>query len=162
MLGGIKNGSGWAAVFFVFKDGLRLVFELAKGAFCGVEFARGEVVKADGRMVAVLRDGGVGEVDVASLIAAVATVDVGNLGGAPGFGDDAADAHGAFGGDGIDLPTHTDSFPERRKEHTDADGYEGHKEGAHADFEQDGDCTNGGFGTIDGDGVVGVAEDDGT
>ena len=100
--------------------------------------------------------------DVARAVAAVGAVDVGNLGGTPGFGDDAADAHGAFGGDGIGLPCHGEKLPERRKEHANTDGNEGNKEGADADFEQDGDCTNGGFGTIDGDGVVGVAEDDGT
>ena len=100
--------------------------------------------------------------DVARAVAAVATVNVGNLVGTPGFGDDAADAHGTFGGDGIGLPCHGEKLPERRKEHANTDGNEGNKEGADADFEQDGDCTNGGFGTIDGDGVVGVAEDDGT
>ena len=113
-------------------------------------------------MVAILAHRGVGEVDVARAVAAVGAVNKEDFGAAPGFTKDAADNHSTFGGDGIGLPCHGEKLPERRKEHANTDGNEGNKEGADADFEQDGDCTNGGFGTIDGDGVAGVAEDDGT
>ena len=110
----------------------------------------------------ILTYGRVGEEDVSGAIAAVATVNKADFRCAPRFGADAAHDEGALGSDSIGLTCHDDKLPQRRKEHTDADGHEGHKEGAHADFEQDGDFADGCFSAIDGDGVVGVAKDDRT
>lgn len=113
-------------------------------------------------MIPVLAHGGVGKEDVASAITAVATVNEADFGCAPRLRADAAHDEGALGGDSIGLTCHDDKLPQRRKEHTDANGNEGNKEGAHADFEQDGDFADGCFSTINGDGVVGFAKDDRT
>ena len=82
----------------------------------------------------ILTHGGVGEEDVASAITAVATVDEADFGCAPRHRADAAHDESTLGGDSIGLTCHDDKLPQRRKEHTDADGYEGDKEGTRADF----------------------------
>ena len=157
-----RQGEPCRLSFWGLGKGLVFFVDLTKGGFCRGERFGGEIVKADWGVIAILADRGVGEVDVTRAIAAVATVNKADFWGAPGLGADASHDESSLGGDGIGLSRHGEKLPERRKEHTDADGNEGNEEGADADFEQDGDCTNGGFGTIDGDGVVGVAEDDGT
>ena len=100
--------------------------------------------------------------DVTGAIAAVATVNKADFRGAPGLGADAAHDESSLGGDGIGLPSHDDKLPQRRKEHTDADSHEGHKEGAHPDFKPNGNFADGCFRAIDGYWVIGIAKDDRT
>ena len=158
VFGGIKKRQREAAVWRRCERRLIFGVELTKSGFCGVEFCGREVVKANGRVMAVLADRGVREVDVAGTVATVATVNVGDFRRTPGFGDDAADAHGVFGGDGIDLATHADPFPKRCKEGGDTEGTEGDKEGAHAEFNPDGERVHGGLRAIDGDWIIRFGE----
>lgn len=94
------------------------------------------------------------------MIAAVSAIDEFDFGGSPRFGSETTEDEGAFGGDGIDLACHGETFPKGCKEGANADGDERNKEDRDADFEPDGNGTNGGFDAIHGDGLIGVTKDD--
>ena len=157
-----RQGEPCRLSFWGLGKGLVFVVELTKGGFCRGERFGGEIVKADRGMIAILADRGVGEVDVTRAITTVATVNKADFRRAPGLRADASYDEGTLGGDGIGLSRHNDKLPERRKEHTDADGHEGQKEGAHPDFKPNRDFADGCFCAIDGNGVIGVAKDNGT